>query len=389
MKKYQLKMLNLFCVLFFCTYTWAEPVDGEPAIAEGENTSQSLNDPDLTKKIESVIAALPKISGYIQSGYNWGDKNGDNRSSFQMKRMRLFVDKKLSNVFDIRAQFEVFSGSTDGTPYKKKVMTIMDMFVNTHVNKGLNFRLGQYYLPLGFENYDISPATLETVDFSNICYRMVCRNAISTPNLIDYGRDIGIMAYGDLFDNKEKGFSYLSYNLSLTNGYLPTLNDDNKSKDFVGRITLRPIKNLRIMGSYNWGEYKGLNAEGATQNYLPMNRVVAGVWYNDPSGLILRSEYGHIQSDKAKVKEEGAYVLAGYKAGKLLPVVRWEMYRDKLNETSATNKDNILVDCTYEVLKDIKFQLNYIHSIYTNKVKEAEVRTGSGNSLQIMCLVKF
>ena len=68
---------------------------------------------------------------------------------------------------------------------------------------------------------------------------MVCRNAISSADLIDYGRDLGVMAYGDLLQNQEKGFSYLSYNLSLTNGYLPTLNDDNRCKDFVGRLTFR------------------------------------------------------------------------------------------------------------------------------------------------------
>jgi len=60
----------------------------------------------------------------------------------------------------------------------------MDAFVNAHITDALHFRAGQYYLPLGFENYDISPSTLETVDFSNICYRMVCRNAISSADCL-------------------------------------------------------------------------------------------------------------------------------------------------------------------------------------------------------------
>ena len=90
------------------------------------------------------------------------------------------------------------------------------------------------------------------------------------------------MAYGDLFKSKDQKFSYLSYQLSLTNGYLPTLNDDNKSKDFVGRITIRPVEKLRIIGCYNWGEYKGLNENGDTKDYLPMNRFITGAWYYDP-----------------------------------------------------------------------------------------------------------
>lgn len=397
MKKSKLKVLSLCCALFLCASMQAESGNNDTAeLTELSEVSEqaSTNDSDLAKKLENVINMLPKISGYVQTGYNWGDKNGDNRSSFQMKRMRLFIDKKISNVFDVRAQFEVFSGSTDNTPYNKKVMTIMDIFVNAHISKELNFRAGQYYLPLGFENYDISPSTLEVVDFSNICYRMVCRNAVSTPNLIDYGRDIGIMAYGDLFENKEKGFSYLSYNLSVTNGYLPTVNDDNKSKDLIGRLTFRPIKDLRIMGSYNWGEYQGLEynesaPEGVTNKYIPMNRFIVGAWYQDASGLILRSEYGHIKSSKANVKEDGLYVLAGYKVNKFLPVVRWDMYRDKTHKTSANNRDNLLAGCSYEIIKDVKFQFNYIHSIYPDKVKDAGVRTGSGNSIQLMLLAKF
>lgn len=364
--------MGLVCTLLMCGAARAE-TENAPATQAGEETT----------RVEKLLAAMPKISGYVQTGYNWGDENGDNRSSFQMKRMRLFVDKKVSNVFDVRAQFEVFSGSTDGGTYGKKVMTIMDMFVGAHVNKALNFRLGQYYLPLGFENYDISPATLETVDFSNICYRMVCRNAISSPNLIDYGRDIGLMAYGDLF----KGV--VSYNISFTNGHLPTLNDDNKSKDFVGRLTIHPFKNFRVMGSYNWGEYRGLDKDGAVRDYLPMNRIVAGAWYNNPAGLIVRSEYGSIRSDRAGVKEEGLYALAGWRLGKWLPIVRWDMYRDKNVKASPINRDNFLIGCTYEAIKDVKFQLNYVHSTYPSAVRDAGMRSGSGNSVQVMCLLKF
>lgn len=378
-KNYFLNAVLLCCASLVCTSAWAKNEDETATGAKTEMTSD--NEEALLNK---VLAKLPKVSGYIQTGYNYGDKNGDNRSSFQLKRMRVMLDKKISNTFDFRAQFECFSGSTDASAYKKKVITVMDAFVNAHVTKGLHFRAGQYYLPLGFENYDISPATLETVDFSNICYRMVCRNAISSPDLIDYGRDLGIMAYGDLFENKEKGFSYLSYNLSLTNGYLPTLNDDNKCKDFVGRLTFRPIKKLSIMGSYNYGEYKN-----NTKTYLPMNRVIAGAWYFDPNGLDLRAEYGHMKSEEANVEEDGFYALAAYRFGKFLPVVRYDMYRDKTNKTTANNRDAYLVGCTYELIKNLKFQLNYIHSVYTDDVKNAGTRTGAGNSLQIMLLAKF
>lgn len=268
----------------------------------------------------------------------------------------------------------------------------MDAYINAHLSKEVHFRLGQYFLPLGFENYEISPATLETIDFSNITNRMVCRNAVATPNLIDYGRDIGIMMYGDLFQDANKKFNYLSYALSLTNGQLPTLNDNNKSKDFVGRLTFRPIEKLRILGSYNWGEYQKLGNETvATKDYVPMGRIVAGAWYYDPEGLSLRAEYGHLKSKDAGVKEDSFYALAAYKVGKFLPVARWDMYRDRENKYAPTNVDAILVGCTYQIIKDVKLQAAYTYSMYTDKAKDKTLgsRSDNGNSIQIMCLAKF
>ena len=382
--KYLLSILALCCAFLASPFASANTGDGLTDETEATKDVDQSTD-EIVKK---VLAEMPKISGYLQTGYNWGDKNGDNRSSFQMKRMRLFIDKKISPMFDVRAQFEVFSGSTDSSPYKKKVMTVMDAFVTAHLHKSVHVRGGQFYLPLGFENYDISPATLEVVDFSNINLRMVCRNAINYP-FVDYGRDIGLLAYGDLFENKDKGFSYLTYDVSLTNGYLPTLNDDNKSKDFAGRLTFRPIGKLRLMGSYGYSEAQGLNQNKTPEKYLQMHRFITGAWYFDPNGLTLRGEYGYMRSKDAGIKETGAYVLAGYKVDKFLPVVRWEMFRDKMNEAAVMNKDNFLVGCTYEAHKNFKFQFTYIHSIYPDEVKDTKVVDGSGNSIQIMCMAKF
>ena len=45
-----------------------------------------------------------------------------------------------------------------------------------------------------------------------------------------------------------------------------------------------------------------------------MNRVIVGAWYNDPKGLDLRAEYGHIGSSKDGrdiIKEDGFYCFVG------------------------------------------------------------------------------
>ncbi|HAC93364.1 MAG TPA: porin, partial [Odoribacter splanchnicus] len=47
--------------------------------AAAKSEPVSANEEELLNKI---LSKLPKVSGYIQTGYNYGDKNGDNRSSF-------------------------------------------------------------------------------------------------------------------------------------------------------------------------------------------------------------------------------------------------------------------------------------------------------------------
>ena len=95
-KNFLLNVVMLCCALFVGTSAWAKTEDGEAA---AKSEPVSANEEELLNKI---LSKIPKVSGYIQTGYNYGDKNGDNRSSFQLKRMRVLLDKKISNTFDFR-----------------------------------------------------------------------------------------------------------------------------------------------------------------------------------------------------------------------------------------------------------------------------------------------
>ncbi len=96
-----------------------------------KNTTQQKSD------LAALIGKMPKISGYLQTGWNYSTA-GDGTSSFQAKRLRLLADGTVTPKLAFRLQIEAF-------------------------------------------NYDISPGTLETVDFSNIVYRMVC-----SPDILVY-----------------------------------------------------------------------------------------------------------------------------------------------------------------------------------------------------------
>ncbi len=352
---------------------------------------------------EKIISHMPKFSGYLQTGWNWSKTSATGSrasSSFQAKRLRLIMDGNVGEKVDFRLQIEAFNGiagSTNGNG--QKTVQVMDAFATLKLMPELKIRAGQFYTPLGYENYDISPKTLETVDFSNIVYRMACRNPYEY-NVIDYGRDLGVMIMGDAFDSG-KGFRYLHYDLALTNGSLPTKDDRNSSKDVYASVTVRPMKYFNIKTTYNYGRYSTQNIGGSTGvgsgKYSPMNRMVVGAWYNDPQGLDLRAEYGLMKSKVDGVKfidEQGAYFLAAYHINKWLPMVRWDMYKDSSeqgaagvvtgnNKTTTNNYNRILLGVNYQLYKNVTIQFNYHHYFYNKKVEAANGYAAT-NQIQLM-----
>lgn len=352
---------------------------------------------------EKIISHMPKFSGYLQTGWNWSKTSATGsraNSSFQAKRLRLIMDGNVGEKVDFRLQIEAFNGiagSTNGNG--QKTVQVMDAFATLKLMPELKIRAGQFYTPLGYENYDISPKTLETVDFSNIVYRMACRNPYEY-NVIDYGRDLGVMIMGDAFDSG-KGFRYLHYDLALTNGSLPTKDDRNSSKDVYASVTVRPMKYFNIKTTYNYGRYSTQNIGGSTGvgsgKYSPMNRMVVGAWYNDPQGLDLRAEYGLMKSKVDGVKfidEQGAYFLAAYHINKWLPMVRWDMYKDSSeqgaagvvtgnNKTTTNNYNRILLGVNYQLYKNVTIQFNYHHYFYNKKVEAANGYAAT-NQIQLM-----
>jgi hypothetical protein len=352
---------------------------------------------------EKIISHMPKFSGYLQTGWNWSKTSATGSkasSSFQAKRLRLIMDGNVGEKVDFRLQIEAFNGiagSTNGNG--QKTVQVMDAFATLKLMPELKIRAGQFYTPLGYENYDISPKTLETVDFSNIVYRMACRNPYEY-NVIDYGRDLGVMIMGDAFDSG-KGFRYLHYDLALTNGSLPTKDDRNSSKDVYASVTVRPMKYFNIKTTYNYGRYSTQNIGGTpgvgSGKYSPMNRMVVGAWYNDPQGLDLRAEYGLMKSKVNGIKfidEQGAYFLAAYHLNKWLPMVRWDMYKDSSeqgaagvvtgnNKATTNNYNRILLGVNYQLYKNVTIQFNYHHYFY-NKDVEAANGYAATNQIQLM-----
>lgn len=367
----------------------------EQPIAVAEPAAEAARAPQEESTWQKVLAKLPKISGYLQTGWNYTTNKNATTSSFQAKRLRLIMDGKVGEKVDFRLQIEAFNGiagSTNGNGQKN--VQVMDAFATWKIIPEFKVRAGQFYTPLGYENYDISPSSLETVDFSNIVYRMACRNPYEY-NFVDYGRDLGVMLIGDIGDSG-KGFRYFHYDFAVTNGSIPCKDDRNNSKDIYASVTIRPIKNFNVKATYNWGEYAtqdlagGKGVIGSSARYNPMNRFVVGAWYNNPTGIDLRAEFGLVKSSKndvTYVDEKAAYVIAAYHAGKFLPLVRWDMYKDDINKTTpGANYNRLMLGCNYQVYKNMTIRLNWGHFMYPSRVEEV---VGYDHSEQIQLMGQF
>ena len=171
----------LSCAALATPAMFAEEAVAPEAIAEP--TAEAVAEPvaEPQSDFADFLKKMPvKISGYLQTGWNYTSNKNASTSSFQAKRLRLLLDGKVSENVDFRLQIEAFNGiagSTNGNGQKN--IQVMDAFATWKICPEFKVRAGQFYTPLGYENYDISPATLETVDFSNIVYRIACRNPYS------------------------------------------------------------------------------------------------------------------------------------------------------------------------------------------------------------------
>lgn len=357
-----------------------------------------------TSFLETLVSKLPHISGYIQTGYNYNSA-GNGLSTFQVKRLRLSLDGKITDAASYKLQFEAFSGINVGSRWEKqKIIQILDAYAQYRFCSAFTIRVGQFSTPIGYENYDISPLSNVTVDYASICNRIVLRNAVGY-NYIDFGRDIGVMLMGDFGRSENDSYSHFSYNLAITNGHLPTVNDNNKSKDLIVALTYRPIKEWNFKAGYNIGEYTPDTFSGNTdtnitpwlnvkgEKYIPMHRIVVGTWYNNPNGWYIRTEYGHQTSCKRGVNlvnEDAFYFIAAYNFKKWVPVIRYDFFVDNILKSSVENRHRGLIGCSYIANSHIKIQFNYILSRYNRAAVESRSIGGKySNEILLMGLFSF
>ena len=304
---------------------------------------------------------MPKISGFVQTFYtaNMDEDGALQDNEFKIRRARLSVDGKFGEKFSYKLQ-----GDFTGTP------ALVDAYLKYKFCDAFALQAGQFKTPFTLES-PINPVNLEIYDYGESISKLVGYKDVCGVGKL--GRDLGIMATGDLIPLKDKGFSVINYAIGVFNGNGANALDNNNRKDIVGRLNVHPgLKDLTLSGSYYYGKYSTDVVDRGSRN-----RWTAGAQYND-GNLIVRAEYlsgstGRntvVDSTNVIISEDlfnsnGYYAVAGYnfklgknKSQQLMPVFRYEHFtKDVSIEKSGTTF--YTVGLSYWPIKYVNLKVNY------------------------------
>lgn len=331
-----MKKILLACMLFVALQANAQSIPSEEqaaqiaALTEQVNTLQAKGE-----KWDKVIAALPKISAYVQGRYTYAD----DESSFRLRRVRLNLTGTITPKIDYKFQAELSS------------FKLLDAYVDFKPYEQFKVKAGQFKVPLSIENTDDTPKNMPLIDYSLAMQRLVANSEkVGDTTLKATGRATGLSLHGALAQGM------LAYDLAVFNGTDVNTVDNNKSKDVVGRLTLAPIKGWRISGSYYWGEYG--------KEYYTRERWSFGTRYDDGT-LLLGAEYfgGKTGLTKGEVDADGWYVMGGYAfCKKWALAARYDTYQEKATEHYAKfEQSNYTVGLSWSPVKNIRLQGNYVY----------------------------
>lgn len=342
MKKF-LPFALLCGAFFYCAPVCGQETPAAPTVEELSKEVEALK--KKTTTWQKVVEKMPKISGYLQLGYQWSETE----STFFIKRARVnFQGDILRDKIDYRLQLEFASSPK-----------IVDAYLRFKPFDELNFQIGEYKIPFTIENTDYVPLKVELIEYPLSLQKLMGFNDIC--GLSATGRDMGASMYGGFI--KRDGYSIINYDFGVFNGEGLNVKDKNKSKDVVGRVTLKPVKGLQISGSYYWGEY------GA--EYRKRIRYTAGASY-DRGRIVVRSEWiggvtGMPDADKVMhdMTSDGWYALGGFRVTKsLMPVFRYDTFRQNV-DVAGTRQTNYTLGCVWQPIKYLRCQLNYTYEDYT------------------------
>ncbi|MBQ8712445.1 MAG: porin [Prevotella sp.] len=338
MKKQTWKSLTLAMVLAAFSST----------AAMGQAKSDS--DVDWIKDFTSRI----QFNGYAQGGWSYQDPNGQKQNSYNLKRTLLWAKARITDRWSFLFMHDFSS-------------VVQEFYTDYRISndKSLTVRLGQFKHSYTMEN-PLSPTMLELIDVYSQAVLYLAGEGPDPLNGVNYGRDQGLMVYGDLASN------LLHYELALMSGQGINRKDNNNQKDFIAKLEVRPFDGFRVVGSGYLGtgnavgtarwnpdiqvgdNYKrnrySVGAEYKTQPYT-------GSKYKEARPASIRAEW--LGGEDGDVKSRGGYVTACIPVVDALDVVASGETFDRNTGVDGWDQTNLTVGLQYWYYKKCRLQLQY------------------------------
>lgn len=304
--------------------------------------------------LESLKPSTPKVGGLLNGRYAYD--SSDKSNSFDIRRLRLAVSGDFGKSVDYKLQAEYGGGSSSSAATVK----LLDAYLRVKIAKGLNIQAGEFKVAYSQETLD-GPATWLTIENPTVVNKLNGYSDESGQSA--NSRDVGLRLYGS-FGHK-KGYDLVTYKLGVYNGNGINLKDNDKYKDVEAFITFNPVKELTLSAGQYIGRYTKVS--GSEKATATRNRTSAGFTYK-PGNLTLRSEY--LYGKTGTVSHQGVYATAAYLLPHgIQPLLSYGYYQ-KDKETAVDNQADYLVGANWWASKNLRLQLNYTFTKYTNSTKK-------------------
>jgi hypothetical protein len=276
----------------------------------------------------------PQIGGLLQARYV---DEGDKDSQFMVKAARLKVGAQITDRITGNLQVDF-----------ARDPLILDAYVDFTVVDYANFTAGQFKIPFGYE-FQLPRFYLEAIERSMIM-KTAFGNGISNP----YVRDVGLMLHGR--------FKLLNYQVAAVNGtgydyhgldvgdrsvFADWNNDNNNTKDLVGRIGV----GIPMFAGLGFSMYEGSwthDREKSSMGFyfhIDTGKVLFQYEWLRGTGYLSEAEYAPLTSGDWitdftwQDKEYGGYyIVVGYR---VTPLIQPTFKIDKLDPDKDEGGDNL------------------------------------------------
>ncbi len=303
-----------------------------------------------------------EVHGFAQGGYTYQDNSKPN-NSFEMKRVILLARARVTDKWSFLLMHEPVSGKWQ------------EYYTDYRFSKAFGARLGQMKTLITIEN-PIIPTQLESISLLSQAANFLTGTASDPLYGKQIGRDLGFMVYGDLFKD------HLTYELGVFNGQGINVKDGNNQKDFQGKLTVKPVKELSLVTSFLLGTGHAIATSPfnpdiqAGDNYTRNRWTLGGVL--NTKDFYLRAEY--LTGKDGNAKSEGYYATARVPLVNKLDAVASYDYMN-YNKTLGFKQTNYIAGLQYWFYRDCRLQLQYTR---------CEPKMGDGyNKLEVQTQISF